>query len=277
MHLSTLDVAAMSAPPLSGAATPEEARDPATMVVPVYQKDRVAIGDVDDLDSWGQLEHASWTAELNTQELKRRFRETSARRGLAYCAAKFLTPACRRRGPLDNLSTLIDESKEKDPASELFRALRGGSVHELVARLRGTRSLLPHESLALHYAVARDLVKNIVPQMTPLEAADAFPQLSDIPIVLSAENGATIKSGKLMVWRNAQKLVFACEGMTECATVRAAMRLANVPILHWYNTDGSRLDTIEACGTTITFGPEPSIPDPAGKGDYVIDWAPSEW
>ena len=276
LHLSTLDVDAMSSGfRVASSAKSEETRTPAAMVVPVYHTDQIAIGDVDELDKWGELEHASWTSDIRTKELRSRFREMAARRGLAYCAAKFLTPACRRRGPLDNLDALIAENEDKDPASELFRALRDGRVETLVARLRGTGSLLPHESLALHYAVARDQVKNLVPQMTTLGEADTFPQLSNLPIVLTAANGARNENGMLTVTQAGRRLAFVCEGMTACATARAAMLLANVPFLHWESTSG--VDTIEACGTTITFGRKASIPDPAGKGDYAIDWAPSEW
>ena len=165
MHLSTLDAAAMSTQSAPRFTSPKyDAHAPAAMVVPIWPVERVAIGDVDELDRWGELEHTKWSTQLYDQESLLLFSNMASRRGLAYCAAKFLTPACRRRGPLANLETLIDASKE-DKDSALFRALQRGKVHSLVARLRASGPLEPHETLALHYAVARGLVSQIMPLM----------------------------------------------------------------------------------------------------------------
>ena len=103
--------------------------------------------------------------------------------------------------------------------------------------------------------------------------------MSDLPILLTAENGAKFEDGFLTITQKVRRLAFVCEGTTACANVRAAMNLANVPFLHWTSTDGTERDTIEACRTAITIAPgsHATIPYPVGKGDYTIDWTPSEW
>jgi hypothetical protein len=243
--------------------------------------DWVAQSDVVELERWVDAEHAAWHGDG--------FRAMAAHRSLQYCAGKYLIPMSRGRlASTERLDSLLESAPDSEWAA-LMRAVHAGDLAPLKAELE-KRSQAPQSALlALHYAVLKGHAPALFRAEILLVSADgdvrysADARLTPYPLTLKA--GASIRKGDSgnshISVRTAgsggeRRLAFECDGGVR-GTVVWALRLANVPSLHWrYST---RRYEIHACGVVIRFrtGGDTRPTIEVDGGVYSVDARPSEW
>jgi hypothetical protein len=257
LRLSTEDRAA-----LHGREAPDDDTKHVQMAIGMEEGEQIAQGALRDLEAWAESEHAAWRSP--------EFRRMARARTLVYCAGKYLEPACRTRGSIENLDALIHEGATGGLAG--LAALRRGDVGTLCARLLDSDDLNDTERLEVIYAARRGLVAAMLREIgASVDNTDSYPSEELLPFRLTTENGVRPAKWGISVRQPGRALVFECAGGVR-GSVAQALRLARVEHAHWKY---ARHYEIEACGAKITFRDKCTVK--TGALEYVLETMPSEW
>ncbi len=327
MRLSIHDMSTASG--AQGASTLAAPETQTRMAIVVMKAEGVVQSDVSNLASWANRESSAWTRRAvpqgiggGIQDVHETVGRMARARSMAYCAAKYLEPSSRAACEIENLDAIVAERashREADTLTRTMSAILAGDVGLLALLVQGSQEQPGATRLAMQYAVRKSCALDVVKALAP--NADHFgePAVRLTPLRMTEANGTSAarleKSGWHISVRQpptgpsdgsfvakgaaCRRLVFSCTGGVVGAVSRA-LRMANVPSLHWQyepaRKEGRRDDLstgksevghrseIEVNNAVITFvSTDESLTAELKSTDgrkgvtYEIDPAPSEW
>jgi len=308
----------LSVDDMSTGATAHEASTasdtPARMAIVIVERESIVQSDVAQLAAWADDESAAWTRQTSggAESGHEPFERMARARSMAYCATKYLEPSSRSACNIENLDAIVAEKashREPDTLTRTMSAISKSDIGPLAFLIKAQLGETGDDTrLAMQYAIRKGHAKSVVDALAPTKRGFGEPAVPLTPLRMTTTNGASgFKVGKLE-WNihvrqpqtgpdgpalapgaACRELVFSCDGGVIGAVSRA-LRMANVPSLHWQYKgarDGpsgeSERSEIEVNGAVIRFvSTHDSLTAVLTDGrtdgrTYDIDPAPSEW